>query len=343
MSTKRHLAIAAVLIVLLALVPLGVSSRYLLGQMILFFIWVGVVTQWNLVLGVAGIFSLAQMMVFAVGGYVSAMLVVHLDWSMWLAFIVGGVAAVVVSTVVGLTTLRLRGAYVALLTLSLASVMQSLIVVDTNCFSFEGSVCQTLTGGASGLSRFADFGFREWLGYKYAVVGTYYLGLVLMVAGSVFAFVVINSPLGHAFQALRDNPTCASSRGIDRRKYQVLVFSLSAFFTGLSGGFYAGHFRAIGPTVLDFPTLLFLMSAMIVGGVGRFWGPILGCAALMLFDDLVRDYAEWRMVGIGLFTVLSVILLPRGIVGLLEGRADGGWRRPIFWPKGLFERQRTTG
>ena len=333
MSMKHHLAIGLGLLALLAIVPVFVQSRYLLGEMILFFIWVGVVTQWNLVLGVAGIFSLAQMMVFAVGGYVAAMLAVHLGWSIWPALLLGAFAAVLVSTIIGLATLRLRGAYVALLTLALASAMQSLIVVDTNCFSFEGGTCLTLTGGASGLSRFADFGFRELLGYQYAAVGDYYLGLLLMLLGSVFAFLLINSPLGHAFHALRDNPTCAAARGIDRAKYQVLVFSLSAFFTGLFGGFYAGHFKAIGPTILDIPTLLFLMSAMIVGGVGRFWGPILGCAALMLFDVLVKDYAEWRMVGIGVLTIVSVIVFPNGIVGLIEGswlKISLGSQRPAI-------------
>lgn len=342
MSAKHHIALGLLLVVCLAFLPMFVSSRYMLGQLILFFIWVGVVTQWNLVLGVAGIFSLAQMMVFAVGGYVTAMLVVHLGWSIWPAFLAGGLAAVAVSTIVGVATLRLRGAYVALLTLAMTSAVQSLIVVDTTCYSFVDGTCLTLTGGASGLSRFSDFGFREMLGYKNAMVGNYYLGLSLVVAGSVFAFAIINSPLGHAFQALRDNPVCASARGIGRAKYQVLVFSLSAFFTGLFGGFYAGHFKAIGPTVLDIPTLLFLMSAMIVGGVGRFWGPVLGCAVLMVFDDFVKDYAEWRMVGIGIFTVVCVILFPSGIVGLIERLALGRLRRLTAWRWALLRRAATS-
>lgn len=317
MTFRQHALFGFALLIALALVPAADSSRYLLGQMTLFLIWVGVVTQWNLVFGVAGIFSLAQIMVFAVGGYVAAMLATHLQWSMWTGMVAGGVAAVLASTVIGFATLRLRGAYVALLTLALASAMQALIIVDTNCFSYDDGTCLTLTGGASGLSRFGDFGFREWLGYRHAALGNFYLALLLAALGSAFAFIVIDSPLGHAFRALRDNPVCAAARGIDRVKYQVMVFSISAFFTGLFGGFYAGYYKAIGPTVLDISTLLFLLSAMIVGGVGRFWGPILGCAALMLFDELMKDLAEWRMVGVGLFTVVFVVLCPSGIVGLL--------------------------
>ncbi|RDD60179.1 branched-chain amino acid ABC transporter permease [Ferruginivarius sediminum] len=318
MSARQNIALALGLLVVLAAIPLLTSSRYVLGQFILFFIWFGVVTQWNLVFGVAGIFSLAQMMIFAVGGYASAMLAFHLQWAMWLTVIVGGCAAVVTSTVIGFATLRLRGAYVALLTLAIAAAMQALIIADTDCLSFETGTCITLTGGASGLSRFGDFGFRELLGYRSAVLGEYYLGLLLITVGSAFAFLIINSPLGHAFRALRDNSACAAARGIDRIKYQVMVFSLAGFFSGLLGGFYAGHFNAIGPSILDFSTLLFLLTSMIVGGVGRFWGPLAGCAAMMLFDELLMGLEEWRAVGLGVFTVVAVILFPQGIVGFLE-------------------------
>lgn len=333
MAAKRDIVAGVILVGCLTAFPIFASSKYWLGQAILFFIWVGVVTQWSLVLGVAGIFSLAQMLVFAIGGYTSAMLSTHFGWSPWFGLFAGGITAVVLGAAIGASTLRLHGAYVALLTLAMASAVQSLIVVDTACISFENNVCQTLTGGASGLSRLPDFGFREWLGYKHAIVGNYYLALVLMVMGSIFAFILINSPLGHAFRALRDNPVSATSRGINRTKYQILVFSLSAFFTGMLGAFYAGHFRAIGPTVLDIPTLLFLMSAMIIGGADRFWGPFLGVAVLMIFDDMVKEYAEWRMVGVGLFTVVCVITLPNGLVGSFE-KIWWKWRKdrqsPMF-------------
>ena len=318
MKVNRDIVIGLVLLCLLASVPLFVTSRYWLGQAVLIFIWVGVVTQWNLVFGVAGIFSLAQMLVFAAGGYTSAMLSTHFGLSPWFGLFAGGISAVIVGALIGASTLRLTGAYVALLTLAMASAVQSLIVVDTACISFVDSVCQTLTGGASGLSRLPDFGFRALLGHQYAMVGNYYLALVLVLAGSVFAFLAINSPLGHAFTALRDNPVSAMSRGINRAKYQILVFSMSAFFTGAFGAFYAGHFRAFGPTILDLPTLLFLMSAMIVGGIGRLWGPFLGIAVLMVFDELAKGYSEWRMVGVGLFTVICVIALPQGIAGSIE-------------------------
>ena len=318
-SRMRPEPVVAVLLLAFAIsIPFMGPSKYVLNQLVLFFIWTGIVTQWNLVFGVAGIFSLAQMLVFATGGYSAAMISLYLGWSLWITAPIGAVLAVVASTIVGAATLRLRGVYVALLTLAFAVIMRTMIVTDTDCFFYKGVTCYNFTGGPRGLSRFGDFHFRDWLGFKHAIWGSYYLGLFLLAVGTVFAFVVIRSPLGHVFRALRDNELVAATRGINRVKYQLIVFALSAFFTGLMGGFYAGHFQAMGPTILDLSTMLFLLSMMVVGGLGRPWGPLLGCALMMFVDDALKDFAEWRMVGFGLITILFILFLEKGVAGLVE-------------------------
>lgn len=314
----RDVIFGIVLICIAAVIPFIDSSRYTLTQFTLFFIWAGVVTQWNLVFGVAGIFSLAQMAVFAMGGYTAAMLSLYLGWSLWATAVIGAVMAVLVSAVIGAATIRLRGAYVALLTLAVAVVMQALIHTDSACFYYEGVTCYNFTGGPRGLSQFGDFGFRDWLGYKKSLFGNYYLGLLLLILGTLFAFAIIRSPLGIAFRALRDNSICARAQGINRVKYQILVFALSGFFTGLLGGFYAGNYKTIGPTVLDLSVMLLLLSMMVVGGLGRAWGPILGCALMMIVDDRLKTYAEWRMIGMGAITVFFIIVLRQGVAGLIE-------------------------
>ncbi len=316
-TIRRDVIIGLALLAGAAAIPFLGPSKYIITQITLYFIWAGVVTQWNLVFGVAGIFSLAQMAVFAMGGYTTAMLGLYLDWSLWAAAPLGGLMAILLSTIIGAATLRLRGPYVALLTLAVAEVMYAMILTDVECFYYEGRICYNFTGGSRGLSKFGDFGFREWLGYKYHLYGDYYLGLLTLALGTIFAFVIIRSPLGLAFRALRDNQDYARTQGMNRVKYQILVFALSAFFTGLMGGFYAGHFRIMGPTVLDLSLLLFLLSMMVVGGLGRAWGPLLGCALLMLIDDVLKDFGEWRMIGLGAITVVFVIVLRQGVVGLV--------------------------
>jgi branched-chain amino acid transport system permease protein len=315
---KRDIFIGIVLLAAAAIVPFIWPQRYVLLELTLFFIWATVVTQWNLVFGVAGVFSLAQMAIFAMGGYVTGMLGLYLHWSLWWAMPVGAVASTVFSIIVGLACLRLGGAYVALLTFAVAEAMYLLIVTDTQCFYMEGVTCRNFTGGTRGLVNFGDFGFRQILGYKYAAFGNYYLALALLTLATVFSIFVIRSPLGMAFAALRDNATYAVARGIGRFKYQLLVFAASAYFTGLAGAVYAGYFTVMGADTLNLSLLLLLLSMMIIGGLGTVWGPIVGAAALTLVNEILNEFVDWRLFGLGLILILFTIFWPTGIVGVVE-------------------------
>ncbi len=314
-NRRRDILIALALAAVLALVPLLTGTRYVLTQMTLFFIWAIVVTQWNLVLGVAGIFSLAQMALFATGAYATAMLGYYFAVPILLAMPVAGLVTVAVSALIGLACLRLRGPYVALLTLAIAQVIYLMVVNDTACFTNPPSGCLPLFGGVRGFSRFGDLGFRGLLGSKW-YVAHYYAGLALATLAVIFSIAIIRGPLGLAFQALRDNPGYAISRGISKFKYQLWVFSLSAFFTGIAGAFYAAQFGVVGPIVFSLAMLLFLLSMIVVGGMGTVWGPLLGAAVLMLADEGMREFGDWRDIGLGLILAVFVILLPKGLIGL---------------------------
>ena len=314
-NRRRDILIALALAAVLALVPLLTGTRYVLTQMTLFFIWAIVVTQWNLVLGVAGIFSLAQMALFATGAYATAMLGYYFAVPILLAMPVAGLVTVAVSALIGLACLRLRGPYVALLTLAIAQVIYLMVVNDTACFTNPPSGCLPLFGGVRGFSRFGDLGFRGLLGSKW-YVAHYYVGLALATLAVIFSIAIIRGPLGLAFQALRDNPGYAISRGISKFNYQLWVFSLSAFFTGIAGAFYAAQFGVVGPIVFSLAMLLFLLSMIVVGGMGTVWGPLLGAAVLMLADEGMREFGDWRDIGLGLILAVFVILLPKGLIGL---------------------------
>lgn len=319
---RRDAIIGALLLAVAVVIPIFFGGRYVLGQLTMFFMWATVVSQWNLVVGVAGIFSLAQMAIFAVGGYVTGMLGLYLDVNLWLAMPVGALAAVAFSLVIGLACLRLRGPYVALLTLAIAQVIYLLIITDTDCFFMDGVTCRNFTGGTRGLAKYGDFGFREWLGFEYMAWGAYYLALAVLASAVAFSIFVIRSPLGAAFQALRDNPGYAESRGISRFKFQMFVFACSAFFTGLIGGVYAGYYKVMGANVLYLSLLLYLLAMMIVGGLGRTWGPLLGAGALMLADEFLKDYPDYRAMGLGGVLVVFVLLWPRGIAGGIGALAE---------------------
>jgi branched-chain amino acid transport system permease protein len=315
---KRDAAIGIVLLAVAALVPFVWPERYVLLELTLLFIWATVVTQWNLVFGVAGVFSLAQMAIFAMGGYVTGLTGLYLHWSLWATLPLAAIGAVLFSVLIGLACLRLGGAYVALLTFAIAEAMYWLIITDTECFYMEGVTCRNFTGGTRGLVNFGDFGFRHMLGYKYAAFGNYFLALVLLALATAFSIFVIRSPLGMAFAALRDNATYAVARGIGRFKYQLLVFAASAGFTGLAGAVYAGYFTVMGADTLNLSLLLLLLSMMVIGGLGTVWGPIVGAVTLTLVNEVLNEFVDWRLLGLGLILVLFTIFWPAGIVGVIE-------------------------
>lgn len=323
-SARVDLTISFLLIALAVALPFYVDSRYVLGQVILALFYATIASQWNLLFGFAGIFSLAQMAIFAFGGYVTAMICFYFGWTVWGALVPGALAAVVFSLLVGLACLRLTGVYVALLTLAIAQTMYLLIVTDTECFVMVGSICRQFTGGAVGFARFGDLGTRALLKANW-LVGNYAVIAALFAVTMLFTYAIVKSPIGLAFRALKDNPGYAVARGVNRFQSQLLVFGISAFFTGLAGGFYAAHFQAIGPGILSMSQLMFIIAITVVGGVGTFWGPLVGTLVLMVADELMREAGEFRTLGLGIIIALSIILMPKGLVGRISD--FGGWLR----------------
>lgn len=273
-----------------------------------------------MLVGFSGVFSLAQMALFGFGGSATAMLCFYFGLNVWAAMPLAAIATVLFSLVIGAACLRLSGAYTALLTLAVAQVMYLLIVTDTDCFVMAGTQCRQLTGGAVGFARFGDLGTRAMFKAKY-LVADYALVVTLFAVTMLFTWAIIRGPIGLAFRALRDNPGCAMARGISRFQMQLLVFGLSAFFTGLAGGLYAAHFNAIGPGVLSFSQLFFII-AMVVGGIGRLWGPLVGAILLVAADEAMREIGEFRSLGPDIIIAAVMVLMPNGLIGLCESIFD---------------------
>jgi branched-chain amino acid transport system permease protein len=150
------------------------------------------------------------------------------------------------------------------------------------------------------------------------LVADYALVVALFTATMGFTWAIVRGPIGLAFRALRDNPGCATARGIGRFQMQLLVFGLSAFFTGLAGGLYAAHFNAIGPGALSLSQLFFIIAMVVVGGIGRLWGPLVGAVVLMAADEAMREFGEFRSLGLGLIIAAAMVLMPHGLIGLGE-------------------------
>jgi len=318
----RDIIIFVILLAIALAFPWFGVQRFIIAAVLIMFCYATVVSQWNMVFGLAGIFSLAQVAIFAVGAYSSALLGRYLEWNLWYTFPIAGLGGILFSVVIGLACLRLRGIYVALLTLAFSQMMFVLIQTDAACSALNRiknpKSCVSFTGGSQGLGDFGSFGWRSVLGGRDWMLGDYYSMLGLLVVGIIVTYLITQSRMGLAFRALRDNEELARSRGISQYKYQLLVFGLSAFLTAAAGGFYAAHFGAVGINLFGFPLLLFLISMLVVGGIGRLWGPLLGAALLMVADEVFKEISDWRNIGLGVVVLLFMIFLPEGLAGGIE-------------------------
>ena len=297
------------------------GDRYMMNMLITFFVWSLIVVQWNLVLGQAGIFSLVQFAIFNLGSYFTAVLGAHLGIPPAASLIPAGIFCALFGLLVGLPCLRLRGPYVALLTLATHSVVYLLIFADTSGF----------TGGGYGLSGFGDYGFRDMFGRNGQLIAYYYMALILLIIGCLAAIWVMRSPLGLAFRALRDSEGYAGAVGISRYRYQLIVFTLTSFFIGIAGSFNGTYLGLVDATGFDFGRMMMLMAMIVVGGMGTRWGPVLGCALLMVLTEFMRDYPQWSPMAVGLLVIVVLLLFPRGIADGLA-RLFGRGSKPAATP-----------
>ncbi|MFZ5672560.1 MAG: phenylacetaldoxime dehydratase family protein [Pseudomonadota bacterium] len=311
---NRHLVGAVLLLAALSLLPFLVTERYALGELITFLIWASVAVQWNVLTGHAGVFSLGQMLFFAIGSYCVAMLAVYFGLSPWISMPVAGLAAAIAALLIGLACLRLAAAYVALLTFAIAYMAYTLIITDSACYITTGGTCTPFFGGTNGFSQFIDLGFRKLLKANW-IIGNYFTVLAVFALSFIASIIVIHGRLGLAFRATSDSAVYAAARGINRTRFQIIAFVVTAFFTGLAGASYAAHFRFAGPSLFELSTLMFVLSMVIVGGLKSTWGPILGAGLMMILVEAGKSMGDIRNTLIGLLLVIFVLLLPKGVAG----------------------------
>jgi branched-chain amino acid transport system permease protein len=303
--TPVRILIVVALLLLLALPYLG-ASRFTLHVATLTFIWVVVASYWNLLNGYAGILSLGNLGFFAVGAYTSAVLARETGISPWITIWIGGlVTAVVVTVFLGLPVLRLRGIYIALLTLVFADALPSII-----------SLLRDWTGGGVGLLGIPLFiaGLEKWQGY--------YITLVFAVVSLAVLYRIVYGTTGMAFVALRDSENFAVALGVSRFRQGLKVFAISAFVTGTAGGFFAHSLGQISPGMLGIDQFLMVLAMWLLGGAGTFLGPILGGIIITFGNEYLRVAGGIRLGLLGGLIVLTMLFFPGGIMQLVDTAVD---------------------
>jgi branched-chain amino acid transport system permease protein len=283
----------------------GHFNRYYLGVSIDIAINIMLAVSLNLINGHTGQFSLGHAGFMAIGAYSAASLTIafgknagpELKPLLFLtALILGGAAAAAAGFLVGLPTLRLRGDYLAIVTLGFGEIIR---VVLQNMQS---------VGAASGLKGIPPFTTLFWA-WSMAAVTVYAVGSL------------VNSTYGRGFLAVHDDEIAASAMGINPTRYKVVAFVTGAFFAGMAGGLYAHHKIYLNPSGFDFMKSIEIVVMVILGGMGRTLGVILAAVLLTILPELLRGFSDYRMILYSLLIIILMLVRPQGLFTF--GRARG--------------------
>ena len=278
----------------------GTSTTYIQGICTTACYTIIMVTSLNLVVGFMGEFSLGHAGFVSVGAYTAAIVSGALaghglpDIALFLiALLAGGLAAGIMGVLVGIPALRLRGDYLAIVTMAFAEIIRV-------CF------CNfSITGGGktmSGILKLSTFPRVFWV----------------MVVCVTIMFLFVRSKFGRTIQAIREDYIAASASGINVTFYKVLTFAISAFFAGIGGGIYAHYMTAMIPTNFNFAYSAELLSEVIIGGTGSLTGSVIGAAFLSVLPEAMRDFSTYRMLAYSVVLVLVMLFRPGGIFGHWE-------------------------
>ena len=304
----RRAAAVAVLAVLMMAPPFLTSNQFLLHLAITVLLWTLLGVSWNLLGGFAGQVSFGHATFFGVGAYATMILYLRLGLAPWYGMALGGAAAVLVSLPIGLICFRLRGPYFSLSTLAVAEIVR-LIALNWDA----------LTNGPVGLLITAlppvRLGGRvlDWE----SKAPFYFIIAALAALAMLATWQLSRARLGAYLLAIREDEDAAESVGIDTVRAKVLTLALSAFFTGLAGGFYGLYFRYVDPDAV-FPIALSVEMVFIavVGGLATVIGPVIGAVFLTTLGELFRErFQVGHLIFYGLFMMLAIRYLPEGIWG----------------------------
>ncbi|MDA8098104.1 MAG: hypothetical protein M0042_00595, partial [Nitrospiraceae bacterium] len=256
----------------------------------------------NLVVGQVGLLNLGYVSFYAVGAYTYAILSTRYGLSFWPGLAAGAVSASIIALFIGLSTLRLRGDYFAIVTLGLGEITR--IVLN----NWDG-----LTGGPNGITR---VGRPSLGGYVLSSPGEFYYLILLIALVTVFAMRrLISSRIGRAWIAIREDEIAAEAMGLNVFRLKLLAFVIASAWAGIAGVFFAAKMAFVSPESFTFSESIMILSMVVLGGMGSIPGIILGAFLLIALPEVFRDFQDYRMIGFGAALVVMMIFRPQGLLG----------------------------
>lgn len=280
------------------LISNGTISRYYARIIYSAGIYVILAVSLNLTCGFLGQLPLGHAGFMAVGAYTSALITKNLyignDFlSFLIAIIASGIVAAFFGLIIGLPALRLKGDYLAIITLAFGEIIRVLL----NNLS--------ITGGALGLKQIPRYTNFTWV----------YAMCVLTIFVS---YTLIHSRHGRAIIAIRENEIAAENCGVNLTYYKSLTFTIAAFFAGIAGALYANYIATISPSIFDFNQSIEILVMVVLGGMGSIFGSVISASVLTALPELLREFSDFRMIVYSLLLVVVMIFKPSGLMGHYE-------------------------
>ena len=289
--------VLALYILLSVLISANIINPYYSGILTMVCINVILAVSLNLATGFLGQLVLGHAGFMSVGAYSAALFTMYSGLptvvSFPLALLVGGIVAAAFGVIIGVPALRLKGDYLAILTLGFGEIIRVLILA------------MPFTGGAAGLS-----------GIPLLTTFTYVFIIAIITVAVIFAF--IHSRHGRAVIAIREDEIAAEAAGIHTTYYKLLAFVLAAFFAGIAGGLYAHHIGVLDPSKFDFYYSVEILILVVLGGMGSITGSIVAAIVLTLLPELLRGFSEYRMLIYSVILICVMLFKPSGLLGQHE-------------------------
>jgi branched-chain amino acid transport system permease protein len=327
-ANRRTLPITLAGIAFAVALPfLPFSSRYLidLGTTVMIYVMLG----WglNVVVGLAGLLDLGYVAFYAVGSYTFALLAQNLDFTFWEALPFSGLVAASFGILLGFPVLRLRGDYLAIVTLGFGEIIR---IVLLNWASLTGG-----PNGIGGIPRPSFFGlpfarsapegvttFHEFFGLEfspdYRVIFLYFVILAMALLTNLFTLRIRKLPIGRAWEALREDEIACRALGINPTTVKLSAFAIGAMFGGFAGCFFGARQGFISPESFTFTESATILAIVVLGGMGSQLGVVLAAILLVTLPEFGRAFAEFRMLIFGAAMVGVMVWRPRGLIAHRE-------------------------
>ena len=266
----------------------------------------------NFMTGRAGLICLGYAAFMAIGAYTVGILTLKAGISFWIALPLAGIFASLFGVILGLPALRVKGHYLALVTIAFGLIVQELLLN-----------LESITGGTNGLidipspsffgidmGTMVNFGFMS-MTYQ---ANFYYLCLVLLVITTVVLYRFSNSLFGLALNAMREDQLAAQCYGLNLTNYKLLAFAIGAFFGGIAGGVYAAMINFIAPENFGYSLSIIVISMIILGGLDSIPGALVGAFFLTVFPEKFRAFEDYRVMFYGIIIVLCLLFMREGVL-----------------------------